>query len=128
MFMRISFESRGNFDATADWLKRVSNPKPSNALDSIAKEGTRSLAEKTPKATGATASGWTEKVTVTGDITEIAWSNNAHPEAGVNIAKLIELGHGTGTGGYVPPQPYIKEAMKPVWSNVDNKLVKELIK
>lgn len=129
MFMRISFESKGNFDATADWLKRVSsNSAPSKALDSIAKEGTRSLAAKTPRSTGETASGWTEKVTVTGDVTEIAWSNNAHPEAGVNIAKLIELGHGTGTGGYVQPQPYIKEAMKPVWSSVDNNLVKELIK
>lgn len=126
--MRVSFESKGNFDVVNDWLKRVSSNNPSNALSSIASEGTRRLAASTPKDTGETASGWTEKITVTGDVTEIAWMNTAHPEAGVNVAKLIELGHGTGTGGYVQPNPYIKEAMKPVWSNVDNKLVKELIK
>lgn len=126
--MRISFESKGNFDVVNDWLKRVSNNNPSNALNSIAKEGTRRLEANTPRETGETASGWTEEITKSGDVTEIAWMNNAHPEAGVNIAKLIELGHGTGTGGYVQPKPYIKEAMKPVWSSVDNKLIKELIK
>lgn len=126
--MKISFESKGEFDVVGNWLKRVSNNNPSNALKSIASEGTRSLSANTPKATGETASGWTEQISTTGDITEIAWLNNAHPEAGVNIAKLIELGHGTGTGGYVPPKPYIKDAMKPIWSSVDNKVVKELIK
>lgn len=126
--MKISFESKGGFEKITDWLKQASSYDPSIALNSIAKEGTRSLASKTPKSTGETAAGWTEKITTTGNITEIAWMNTAHPDAGVNIAKLIELGHGTGTGGYVPPQPYIKEAMNPVWDSIDSKVVKELIK
>lgn len=126
--MRVSFESKGNFDATTDWLKRVVQRNPSIALRTIASEGTRSLAANTPKSTGETASGWTEKITTKGDVTEVAWMNNAHPEAGVSIVKLIELGHGTGTGGYVAPKPFIRRAMGPVWSDIDNKVVKELIK
>jgi hypothetical protein len=60
-------------------------------------------------------------------VVEIGWTNDAHPEASVNIAKLIELGHGTGTGGYVAPKPYIKKAMEPIWKSTDG-VAKELIK
>lgn len=126
--MKVLFESKGDFTATTDWLERVISRNPSNALQSIAKEGIKSLSSNTPKQTGETASGWRDKVTKQGDITEIAWSNTAHPEASVNLAKLIDLGHGTGTGGYVPPKPYIKKAMKPIWDSIDNKVIKELIK
>ena len=124
--MKISFESKGNFDNLSAWLNRVSNKSPSGALNSIANEGVKSLSASTPKDTGETASGWNAKVTTNGDVSEIAWTNNAHPELSVNLAKLIDLGHGTGTGGYVAPKPYIKNAMTPVWSNVD-KVVKEMI-
>jgi hypothetical protein len=126
--MRISFESKGDFDAITGWLKRVSNNNPTNVANSIASEGTRNLAAGTPKDTGETASGWKEKVTTKGDVTEIAWTNTAHPEANANVAKLIELGHGTGTGGYVAPRPYIKKAMDPVFKNAGDKVIKELIK
>ena len=126
--MKISFDSKGDFDGVKSWLKRVSSNNASNVLNSIAREGTRSLASNTPKETGKTASGWSERITKKGGVTEIAWVNVAHPQAGVNVAKLIELGHGTGTGGYVPARPYIKDAMKPVWASIDNRVVKELIK
>lgn len=126
--MKISFQSKGNFDNASDWLKRMTEPKSSSILNSIASEGTKSLAANTPRSTGETASGWTEKITFTESGAEVAWFNNAHPEAEANIAKLIEIGHGTRTGGYVPPQPYIKEAMKPIWDHIDNKVIKEMMK
>ena len=126
--MRISFDSKGDFDVVRAWLKNVVTRKPSVALNSIASEGERSLASNTPRDTGETAAGWESHVTTKGHVTEIAWTNNAHPEAGVNIAKLIELGHGTGTGGYVAPKPYVKKAMDPVWDSVGDKVIKEMIK
>lgn len=127
MFMKISFESKGDFNNATDWLKRVSSRNPSTVINQIASQGTNSLVANTPKETGETAAGWKDKVTVKGDVTEIEWYNTAHPEAQVNVAKLIDLGHGTGTGGYVPPKPYIKRAMEPVWKNTD-KVIRELIK
>lgn len=125
--MNISFESKGDFNNIRSWLNDVTHRNPSTALSQIANEGTRNLKSNTPRDTGATASGWKADIKTNGNVSEIAWTNNAHPESGVNIAKLIELGHGTGTGGYVPPKPYIKQAMEPVWKDVD-KVVKELIK
>ncbi len=126
--MKISFDSKGDFDGILSWLKNVTNRDPSMALNSIASQGERSLAANTPRDTGETASGWTSEIITKGNVTEIAWKNTAHPELNVNLAKLIELGHGTGTGGYVLPKPYINRAMDPVFKNVGDKVVKELIK
>jgi hypothetical protein len=126
--VKISFDVKGDFDVVSSWLKRVVNHNPSVALNQIASEGTRSLASHTPRDTGETASGWQAKVTTNKHMTEIAWINTAHPESSANVAKLIELGHGTRTGGYVAPRPYIKDAMEPVWKDIENKVVKELIK
>lgn len=125
--MKISFDSKGDFENVRSWLDGVSKRNPTTILKTIADKGTASLKENTPKDTGETASGWVSETIRMGDVTEVSWKNEAHPESEVNVAKLIELGHGTRTGGYVPPNPYIKEAMKPVWEDVD-KVVKELIK
>jgi hypothetical protein len=127
LLMKISFNSKGDFDVVRAWLKGAVSKKPTMAINQIASEGTRSLTSNTPRDTGETASGWKADITTKGDVTEIAWKNTAHPEAEVNVAKLIELGHGTGTGGYVAPHPYIKQAMDPVFNSAGNKVVKELI-
>jgi hypothetical protein len=126
--MKISFESKGNFDVINGWLKHIIKIDPSVVANQIASEGKRSLSANTPIDTGETASGWVSEVKSNGTTTEIAWKNVAHPGAGVNIAKIIDQGHGTGTGGYIPPKPYIKKAMTPVWGSADNMINKELIK
>lgn len=127
MCMNVSFDAKGDFDIVRKWLKEVGNRNPSTTLNDIAREGERRLASSTPQDTGETASSWKSEITTKDGITEVAWKNTAHPEASANVAKLIELGHGTGTGGYVAPRPYIKDAMKPIWDSTD-KVVKELIK
>lgn len=126
--MNISFESKGDFDVIMGWLKDVSNRSPARALNQIGADGAKSLSAHTPKSTSETASGWKSRVDSSGDVSELIWYNIAHPEARVSIARLIDTGHGTGTGGYVPPKPYIRQAMNPVWAGIDNKLIKELIR
>lgn len=126
--MKISFESKGDFDVVRSWLKRVTTRNPSVAINQIASEGKRSLAANTPRDTGETASGWVAEVKMGTNVSEITWKNVAHPEANVNVAKIIELGHGTRTGGYVPPRPYVKKAMDPVFKDAGDRVVKELIK
>jgi len=126
--MNIRFESKGNFEKVTAWLEKASRVDASNALKAIAIEGERALAANTPKDTGETASGWTSEITGRGATAEIVWKNRAHPELNVNLAKLIDQGHGTGTGGYVPPRPFIKRSMDKVWKNAGDTIVKELNK
>lgn len=126
MLMRITFESKGDFNKTRAWLSKVVNHAPVDTLRQIAREGEQTLSANTPRDTGETASGWMSEITSKGSNSEIAWMNKAHPEARVNIAKIIDQGHGTGTGGYVPPRPYIQRSMESVWKTASDRLAKEL--
>lgn len=121
------FESRGDFDNLNKWLDKVSTANPARALNDIAKEGGRALTSNTPRDTGGTSRGWEATITTKGAVSEVNWTNNAYPALSVNMALLIELGHGTGTGGYVPPRPFIKDAMDSVWKSAGDKIAKELV-
>lgn len=126
--MKVSFESKGDFENALRWLKSVVSAKPSASVRSIADEGKQRLISGTPKNTGKTASGWDYKITTNRNHIEIVWMNKAHPELDVNLAKLIELGHGTKNGGYVPPNPYIKQSMDSVFKSAGDKIAGEMFK
>lgn len=124
--MKMTYEVKGG-KKTEEWLERVGNTDMSSPLNQFASQGTKSLASATPRDSGETANSWKGTVVKSGKSSEVVWTNNAHPHTSANIAKMIELGHGTGTGGYVAPRPYIKQAMSPIWDRVDH-LVKEMTK
>lgn len=126
--MKVSFDSKGGFDNALNFLKGATNRNANTILNSIANEGVKNLKMNTPKDTGKTANGWTSEINVSKGRTEIVWKNNAHPELEVNLAKLIELGHGTKNGGYVSPRPYIKRSMDSVFRTAGDKLAGELFK
>lgn len=126
--MNITFESKGDFNEVRKWLDTAINSKPTMALSEIASEGKANLASNTPRDTGETAAGWQAEITTKGSVSEIAWTNNAHPETNVNVAVIIDQGHGTGTGGYVQPRPYIKKSMDSIFATAGDKVVKELVK
>lgn len=127
--MKVTFESTGDFKDTIKWLEESSRKIPSNAIRDIGQKGVESLSANTPIGeTGETSRGWYAETEVSGSVVEVSFMNNAHPEAEVNMAKLIELGHGTGTGGYVPPRPYIKRSIDAIWNDVSDRFAKEMIK
>lgn len=116
--MKVKFESKGGFDNVLKWFYNASNISQ-DVVKSIAEQGVDKLKEGTPKDSGETASGWEYDIVKKPNSVEIYWKNVANPESEVNVAKLIEFGHGTGTGGYVQPRPYIKRSMAPVWLKID---------
>lgn len=125
--MNISFDSKGGFEGSLEWLKKIANKDPTKALESIGESGVKALSSNTPRDTGQTASGWNHKVSKNKGMSEVAWINNAHPESSANVAVLIDKGHGTRNGGYVPPKPFIKKSMDEVYKTAGDKLAKELI-
>ena len=44
------------------------------------------------------------------------------------VAVIIQYGHGTGTGGYVPGVDYVNPAMAPIFENVIAGLWREVTK
>ena len=127
--MRIGISSSGSFKNITTWLTNAKNRSPNKVLKSLGNEGVRSLSEFTPIGeTGQTSMGWSFVISKSSKQYELAFINQAHPGESVNIAKIIRLGHGTGTGGYVPPNDYITPALSNIYKTAGDRIAKEMFK
>ena len=125
--MDIKFETTGNFDNLTSWLNKAgSNQQASSVLNDIGKAGVTALANETPVDTGETASSWEYDVKVGRNEAEVSWYNTGHPSISGNLALMLHTGYVTGTGGYVPPRPYITSAIEPIYSEASNRLMEAI--
>ena len=125
--MDIKFETTGNFNNTRSWLNKIgSNQHTNSTLNDIGKAGVTALASKTPVNTGETASSWAYDVKSGSREAEVSWYNTGHPSVSGNLAIMLHTGYVTGTGGYVPPRPYITSAMEPIYSQASYRLVEAM--
>ena len=120
------FEVYDSTQGLRKMLKKLSKGDVSSILDKYGRIGAQELAQHTPKDTGRTASSWTYSINNTKDGQSIEWYNS-HINDGVNIAVIIQYGHGTGTGGYVRGIDYLNPAMRPVFEQIKNDILKEVI-
>ena len=118
----------GDFKDLDSYLKRVIK-KSSDKQQAVelATSIVDRLRQDTPKRSGLTAASWDFKISSSskGIVIEILNNNNNGP---INIAKIIHFGHGTGTGGYVQPQPYIVSSIDAVYNKKINSILTDLIK
>lgn len=124
--MKVTVTSKGDFKNTINWLKKASSRDPLPILNAIGSKGVAALQGATPRDTGETAAGWYYKVNKVSGGYEVVYMNNAHPETPVSIPVMIQYGHGTGTGGYVPGIDFINPALKPVFEWGSKELEREL--
>lgn len=124
--MKVSLEVKGQFKDTKNFLQSLGKFSAKKA-ERLAKMGTEELKKNTPVDTGETRDGWRHSVKTTKNSLTIEWTNNAHPESPVNVAKLIHFGHYTRSGGYVPPTNFITHSLKDVLK-VSYKDVSEAVK
>lgn len=122
----ISVKVRGDFKKTEQFLERNKKIRFKD-LDKYGKQGVQALAAATPSDTGLTAASWYYEIVVTDSTTSIVWKNSNIVD-GVPIAVILEYGHATRNGGYVPPHPYINEALKPIFDKIADSAWKEVTK
>lgn len=126
--MDIKFDIIGSFDNVREWLNRIAQDDLTvQTMEAMGQAGVESLAEHTPKDTGQTAASWGYDLKVGRNESELSWYNTAHPHVSGNIARMIYTGHGTGTGGYVPPRDYITPAMTPIYDQAIYKVVEAIM-
>lgn len=114
----IRFETVGDFDKSLKWLKRLSEERYLDYLEKYAKLGVEALAEATPKRTGRTAASWTYTIERNAlGSAQITW-RNTNVQDHVNIALIIQYGHGTRNGGYVEGVDYINPALRPIFDKL----------
>ena len=123
--MKISFTSKGDFSKTIKFLNKVKNVKINNILSKYGKIGVNALSQATPKDSGVTSRSWNYKIEVNNDNASIVWYNT-NVVKGVNIAVILQYGHGTRNGGWVEGRDYINPAMKPIFDKIADQVWKEV--
>ncbi len=125
--MGIVFTHKGSFKNTDRMLQRMSRFEISRILNKYGERGVAALSAATPVDTGKTAESWEYEV----EKTHTGWAisqNNTNINNGVNIALILQLGHGTGTGGYVEGIDYINPALAPLFDQLANEAWQEVTK
>lgn len=117
----------GDFKNLDGWLRRMTKSDITHILDMYAQKGVEALERNTPKRSSKTASSWYYSISKTASGYKIEW-NNSNVVNGVPIALIIQLGHGTGTGGYVTGVDYINPALQPIFNEISNAISKEVSK
>lgn len=123
----ITIKHHGGFKRTEGMFKRMSKFEIRSILNKYGDKGVAALAAATPKDTGLTASSWEYQVSKTGTGYSITW-NNTNVNNGVNIALILQLGHGTGTGGYVQGVDYINPALASIFEQLADEAWQEVSK
>lgn len=122
----IRFRHRGNFHNTEKLLTKASKANYMSILKKYGDAGVRALASATPKESGKTASSWAYQIEGGRGGYTITWINT-NINDGVPIAIILQLGHGTGTGGFVQGRDYINPAIRPIFDQLANDLYKEAV-
>ena len=125
--MGIVIRHRGSFKNTERLFQRLSRFEIRTVLNKYGAMGVTALSAATPKNTGETASEWTYDIEHSGGRYSLIWKND-NINNGVNIALILQLGHGTGTGGYVQGIDYINPALKPVFDQLAEEAWQEVTK
>lgn len=121
----ITVRHRGDFKNIERFFSASKKLNLQTVLNRYGTIGVAALSNATPVDSGLTASSWDYKIESRGNGYALTWFNsNVHN--GSVIAILIQYGHGTGTGGYVPPRDYINPAMKPIFDKIAEDLWKEV--
>lgn len=108
------------------YLKRISDTRQvMHILEECGERGVEALRVSTPIDSGETSQSWSYEITEDSNGYVINF-NNSHVNNGVNIAIILQHGHGTRNGGYVQGRDYINPALKPVFDEMVNELAKEV--
>lgn len=121
----IQLKTRGSFNRSTNFLKRILKMDIRDILDSYGQRGVEELRKATPKDTGKTADSWNYTVDTNLGGGSLTFSNS-NINDGVNIAIIIQYGHGTGWGGYVQGIDYINPALKPIFDEIADRVWEEV--
>lgn len=115
-----------DFSNTINYLTKLSTLNITNVLEKYGQQGVEALSKNTPIDSGETSMSWSYKIESTNGRQTITWLNS-NVVNGVNIAIILQYGHGCGNGGYVEGRDYINPTIKPIFDNIANEVWKEVM-
>ena len=113
----ITIRSKGDFSGATKYFKKVKEAAKIDILDKYGKAGVAALSSATPVDSGMTARSWNYKISRQNGLIRIDFFNS-NVVQGINIAIILQYGHGTGTGGWVEGRDYINPAIQPIFDKI----------
>ncbi len=121
----IRVKQRGDFKNTEKLLKKSFGRDYRSILEKYGQQGVSALSASTPINSGTTATSWSYEIIQNKGSISIVW-NNSNINKGVNIAIILQYGHGTRGGGYVEGIDYINPALRPIFDKLSEAAWKEV--
>lgn len=121
----ITIRSKGDFSNATRYFKRVKEAAKVDILDKYGKAGVAALSSATPVDSGMTARSWNYKISRQNGLVRMDFFNS-NVVQGINIAIILQYGHGTGTGGWVEGRDYINPAIQPIFDKITEDAWKEV--
>lgn len=122
----ISFSHHGDFEKTETFLGNLKAIHYRHKLEKYGQKGVDALKKATPKRSGKTADSWSYEIIEAPGKTSLYWKNS-NMNDGVNIAIILQYGHGTRGGTWVEGIDYINPALAPIFEEMANEVWKEVI-
>ena len=123
----LSVTQKGNFKKTDRFLHRLIGIRYGHKMRHYAEKGLQVLKAATPKDSGKTAESWEYRIVEEPGRTAVYWTNR-NIQDGVNIAILLQYGHGTRNGGFVEGIDYIRPAIRPIFEQMAQEAWKEVVR
>ena len=123
----VSVRHKGNFDKVNRYLVNVKKAVKPKVLERFGEAGVKALASATPVDSGLTASSWYYEIENQNGKYTIRF-NNSNVNKHVNIAIILQYGHGTRNGGWVEGRDYINPAIQPIFDKIVEEAWKEVTK
>lgn len=123
--MGIQLVSHGDYSKATNYFEQLKSVFKKSIFDKYGQMGVDALMSATPIDSGKTASSWTYEVSYAGDGASISFLNT-NVNKNVNIAIILQYGHGTRNGGYVQGRDYINPAIQPIFDKITEDLWNEV--
>ena len=120
--MRITFRQSGDFSRLRKYLSKAIDSVTMAHLQKYGEMGVEALKAATPVDSGVTASAWRYEITSDGSGYAIDFHNDNVKDGWFNVAIMLDVGHGTGTGGWVEGRHFIDPTIQPIFERMAHDL------
>lgn len=124
--MRLNVKHIGSFNRTEKWLaKNKRDDHFIRILKNYGQRGVSELQRATPMDTGEAAASWYYTVEQSARGYRLSW-NNSKMAGNVPLVVLLQYGHGTTGGTWVPGRDFINPALVGIVDSISRDLWKEV--
>lgn len=120
----ITIQQKGDFSKTMQFLGKCKTPLDIEKLRRYGEIGVQALKKATPVDTGKTRDSWWYDIEITKNGASLIWFNDNYAGNGerytVPVAILLDNGHATKDGRWVPGRDFIQPALEPVIQQIEN--------